>query len=174
MSIRVPCIVMLTFLFTSCAHTYMKEGLPHLVGQDVEKAFSVLGYPEAKQKFGTKTVYIWAINEQSSMVIPQTNTTSGWVGNTYYYGQSTSYQAVPVNASCTIKLAADDANRIQSWEYRGNQAGCQTYARSLYDAFLSERNTGGSDSNTTSSHVSDKNNDADYEPGGILFTPSKQ
>lgn len=138
---RYVMILLLVSVLVSCAHRTMKQGLPNLVGEDIETAFQVLGYPSGKQQFGDQTVYVWAIDRQQTTVVPQTSTTTGMVGDTPVYGQTTSYQAVPMNAQCTIKLAAGPSGTIQNWEYQGNAAGCRPYANRLYEEYLKSEHT---------------------------------
>ena len=47
---------------------------------------------------GTKTSEI-----NSTLFLPQTQTTSGYVGNTYYSGQTTSTAAIPVSSNYTVQ-----------------------------------------------------------------------
>jgi hypothetical protein len=68
----------------------MEEGLNALMGNKIETAFDVLGYPSGKQEYGSDTLYIWGRNVSGGLVLPYTATTSGYVGSTSYYGTTTS------------------------------------------------------------------------------------
>ncbi len=109
----------------------MEEGLNALNGKPITTAVSVLGYPDGQQEFGGDKIYIWSRNFQSSYTLPQTATTTGYVGNTPVYGTTTYYQTHTANYSCKIKLAVGPDDRIKHWEYQGNPGGCGGYARSL-------------------------------------------
>ena len=57
-------------------------------------------------------------------MLPQTTTTTGYVGTTPVYGTTTYNQVTPVNYNCTIKLAAGGDGVLKHWEYDGNPGGC--------------------------------------------------
>lgn len=114
-----------------CVMTNMEEGLNALNGKPITTAVSVLGYPDGQQAFGGDKVYIWSRNFQGSYTLPQTATTTGYIGNTPVYGTTTYNQTHTANYNCQIKLAVGPDDRIKHWEYQGNPGGCGGYARSL-------------------------------------------
>jgi len=116
---------------TGCAFTHMTKGLQALSGHGIQTAFSVLGYPDAKQEYGGDTVYIWSTNRSGVLFLPQTSATQGYVGITPVYGMTTYNQAVPINYKCTIKIVADSNGMIKYCEWGGNEGGCRSYASRL-------------------------------------------
>lgn len=125
-------ILILALAITGCAtFSSMEKGLDKLNGKNISEAFQLLGYPSGKQTFGQDTVYVWSNNQQGTMYMPQTATTSGLVGNTYYSGQTSYNQAVPVNYNCEIKIVATESGTIKNWQYNGNRGGCSNYISTL-------------------------------------------
>lgn len=109
----------------------MEEGLNALMGKPDKEAFSVLGYPNSKQEFGGDVVYVWGRSSSGTMYLPQTTTTTGYVGNTPVYGTTTYNQPVAYNHNCTIKLAVGPDGLLKHWEYDGNIGGCTSYIKKL-------------------------------------------
>lgn len=73
----------------------MERGLNSLQGQNIQTAFDVLGYPSGKQEFGSDMVYYWQVNSTGAVLLPQTSTTSGYVGMTPIHGLQKTRLNVP-------------------------------------------------------------------------------
>lgn len=127
-------------LFLSGCATFgqLEQGLKYMMGEDISVAFNTLGYPTSKQEFGQDTVYYWSISNSGTLLLPQTATTYGTVGTTPVYGTTTYNQAVPVNYNCLIKLIANSAGTLKSWEYSGNIGGCKHYINRV-DAYYKSK-----------------------------------
>jgi len=120
------------FILSGCmTFTKIENGLTALEGKHIDRAVSVLGYPSGTQTFGNKTIYLWSVSRNGTLVLPQTQSTTGYVGNTPIYGTTTTNQFVPVNYNCLIKIIVNSSERIISWEYQGNVGGCNQYASRL-------------------------------------------
>jgi hypothetical protein len=113
----------------------LQEGLHSLVGRNEREAFAALGYPSGKQQFGSDVVYTWGRSHIAPMFVPQTTTTTGYVGTTPISGFTTSDQIVPMSANCTIKIIVGSNGLIKASEYDGNLAGCGAYMKRL-NAYL--------------------------------------
>lgn len=131
-------IPVLAILLPSCATTHMDKGLDKLLGKPYEEAFDVLGYPSNKNEYGSETVYTWSATRQGAVVVPQTSTTTGYVGNTAVYGQTTTTSVVPTTGSCTVNLVSGPDGILKKWGYRGNTQGCQPFINRLYDYYKPE------------------------------------
>lgn len=150
-------------LVTGCASQQVEKGLQAMVGQPIQAAFGILGYPEGKQSFGNDDVYIWSHERTGGMLMPQVATTYqtygsqslyGTVGRTPVYANvspqtvtsSTLYnQYVPMNAQFRIKLGADARSGIiKTWQWDGNELGAQFFAPVLGQ--YAKRNTAKLDS----------------------------
>jgi hypothetical protein len=108
----------------------LENGLNALVGRSDSEVFNVLGYPNGKQEFGADTVYVWGNSRNTTMFLPQTQTTTGYVGTTPVYGTTTTTQAIPMNFNCTIKVIVS-SGLVKTWEYDGNLGGCEPYINRL-------------------------------------------
>lgn len=133
-------LLIVIFLAGCATFGQMEDGLRSLMGKPDREAFSVLGYPSAKQEFGNDTVYSWYVSQSGSLFIPQTSTTTGYVGRTPVYGTTSYTQVIPVNYNCQIKLVADKGGILKSWEYNGNIGGCAQYIRRL-NTYAESENT---------------------------------
>lgn len=112
---------------TGCAaFGKLEEGLNSLVGRSESEAFSALGYPNLKQEFGGDVVYTWGRTSSGTLFIPQTSTTTGYVGNRPVYGTTTTNHAIPIEYNCTIKVIVNQGT-VKTWEYDGNLGGCSGY-----------------------------------------------
>lgn len=128
---RVKYIVFVILLASCTTFDQLEVGLQSLMGKHVQTAFSVLGHPNTKQNFIGDDVYTWYLSQSGSIAIPQTSTTTGYVGNTPIYGSTTYMQQIPINYSCTIKLVTNSEGILNSWEYNGNIGGCMKYINRL-------------------------------------------
>lgn len=109
----------------------MGKGLSALEGENISKAIEVLGYPDQQQTIGTDTVYTWSRGFQSSYTVPQTSTTTGYVGNTPVYGTTTYNSVQTSNHHCLIKIGTDNKGIIKKTEAEGTVGGCMSYAERL-------------------------------------------
>jgi hypothetical protein len=119
-------------LLAGCAtFGQLEAGLNSLVGRTEKEAFNALGYPNSKQEFGGDTVYVWGRSNSGTIFIPQTATTTGYVGNRPVYGSTTYNQPMTVNHNCTVKVITGSSGTIKSWDYEGNLGGCRPYIQRL-------------------------------------------
>ena len=129
-------------LLSGCAtFGQLEEGLNLLVGEDIQTAYNVIGYPSGKTELGKDTVYHWSHSSSGGMLLPNVRTTTGFIGNIPVYAQTMNTQYIPVNYSCLIKLITSN-DKITSWEYNGNLGGCGPYIYRIVeysDARRSER-----------------------------------
>lgn len=126
------CLLLLNLLFfVGCASTYVDAGLNDLLGKNINLAFKVMGYPDAKQEFGGDIIYIWGHSSSSTMFVPQVNTTTGYVGSNSFTANTYSNVAVPVNANAKIKIVSDSSGTITGYEWQGNQYGLGVYSNRL-------------------------------------------
>lgn len=130
---KIPIFIplLIPFLITSCVFSRMGEGLTALEGENISKAIEVLGYPDQQQTIGTDTVYTWSRGFQSSYTVPQTSTTTGYVGTTPVYGTTTTNSVRTSNHHCLIKIGTNDKGIIKMTEAEGTVGGCASYADRL-------------------------------------------
>lgn len=117
----------LPFVMTGCAtFGQLEEGMNSLVGRSESEVFHVFGYPDGKQELGGSTVYVWGNNQNTTMFLPQTTSTTGYVGTTPVYGTTITTQAIPMNFQCTIKVGVS-SGIVNTWQANGNLGGCEPY-----------------------------------------------
>lgn len=121
-----------TLVLTGCAtFSNLEDGLNGLVGRPEREAFRALGYPNTKEEFGNETVYVWGRRSSGTYYVPQTSTTTGYVGTKPVYGTTTYNQPMSYDYNCTIKVIVDADRYIKTWEYDGNLGGCSAYIQRL-------------------------------------------
>lgn len=111
-----------------CATAQLQKGLAGLLGQNIREATARLGYPDGQRQIMGDTIYIWSTTREAVMPYLNTTRTVGMVGNTPVYGTTSSLAFVPFQAACTIQLGAASDGMIKSYQWSGNQAGCEGYA----------------------------------------------
>lgn len=116
----------------SCVFNQMEKGLKDFEGKPMTTAVDVLGYPDAHNKFGDDTVYIWSNSFNHTSYTPTTSYTTGYVGSAPVFGQTTTNTARTRNLSCMIKIASGKDGMIKSVEYKGAMAACNPYAKRLH------------------------------------------
>lgn len=126
-SIAFAKLVFLAVVLSACALQKLETGMAGLVGKSESQLFSTLGYPDNKQEFGSSTVYTWSNSNTSTYVIPQTNTTTAYVGTTPIYGTTTTYVPQTIHGHCEVKVSVV-GGYVESWETYGNDTGCARYA----------------------------------------------
>lgn len=128
-------------MLSSCAHLNFENTLQPMMGQHIQTAFDVLGYPDGVQRWGSDEVFIWTRSGSGIAVIPQVATTTqswgatpftinqgitrpityGSFGPQTMYGTTTYNQFVPTQSSFVLKLIANaKTKRIRSYEFSGN------------------------------------------------------
>lgn len=139
--IKLVVLAALVLLTSSCAHLNFENTLQPLMGQPIQTAFNVLGYPEAVQRWGSDEVFIWTRSGSGFAVIPQMATTYqsrgstpfmvnqgmagppiyGTVGPQYGYSTTAYNQVVPTQSSFVLKLIADaKTQRIKNYDFAGS------------------------------------------------------
>ena len=118
-------------LLTGCAGKTLNKNLPGLMYKPASYAVNVLGAPTRVSEYGSTRFLNWSVNQQGSMIMPTTNTSStvGYIGSNMVYGTTTTYgsMVVPTSAVCSITLHERD-DMIVNWEWQGNQYGCSQFA----------------------------------------------
>lgn len=114
-----------------CATQQLDAGLKGLIGRPISEAVGRLGYPDSQREMMGDKLYVWSTSHTAVMPIMNTSTTTGSVGGAPVYGQTTGMTMVPMNANCLIQVAVTESGIIKSYQWRGNEMGCQLYARAF-------------------------------------------
>lgn len=120
-----------SLLMAGCAGPQIEAGMNQLMGQPVASLIAVLGYPDAEGSVAGRKVYVWSNQSQETLILPETNYTTGFVAGQPVTLQNTQFVPTNLNFSCRIRAIVNDQDIIESWDYRGNQGGCAPYARRL-------------------------------------------
>lgn len=102
------------------------------MGQNIRAAVAHLGYPDGQRTVMGDTVYVWSTSRNVAFPMTTTSTTTGMVGNTPVYGTTSSTNFVPMAFQCTVQIATNADGTIKSYQWEGNQGGCQRYARGFH------------------------------------------
>ncbi len=124
-------IPLLAILVSCSTFPNIEQGLQSMVGRPRAEAFSRLGYPSSQLQFGSDTAYVWGASNTVAVPVPQSNSTSGYVGSTPFNATTTSTGYMPMTYSCTIRIIVGPDDLVKSWDYNGNLGGCSRYASLL-------------------------------------------
>jgi len=124
-------------LLASCAWDIIDDHMEELQGQDIGRAMAKLGYPHSEITVGGRKHYVWHRREVGSYRMPRYETkpvtSYGPSGTTFEIQRTTTYEHIPYDYECTLRIFVDDQERIVSWKVAGNQGACWTYASRLSD-----------------------------------------
>lgn len=113
---------------SGCATQQLDRGLQGLLGHNIQEVVAIWGYPDAQREVMGDTVYIWSTNQNVSMPLMTSSTTTGHIGGTPVYGTTSQLQFVPMAFACTVQLAVNPDRMIKNYQWEGNQGGCRRYS----------------------------------------------
>jgi hypothetical protein len=102
----------LAFLLIGCAAQPIKKALDLTIGQDIRVVVAKLGYPNEIRKKSGGLIYVWGARSVFTFLMPAEGTTTG-------------------NPACTVEITVGADNRIKSYQFSGDQGGCEPYVRAL-------------------------------------------
>lgn len=114
---------------SACATQQLDKGLRSLIGENIRMAVDRMGYPNGQREIMGDTVYVWSTNRNVAFPVTNTTTSTGMVGNTPYYGTTSTPSFVPMQFACTVQIATTPDGTIKSYQWEGNEGGCSRYAR---------------------------------------------
>lgn len=136
---RILMSVSLVLFLSGCAvQTFptmgvLREGLSAMVGAPVESLVSRIGYPESDVTVGSLKVYTWDHRKAFTYLVPETICRDEIVF--YPRGRrevkrvcETHQVEKTVLHHCTIKVEADEGDKIIGYSFDGNADGCEHYA----------------------------------------------
>lgn len=113
----------------------MNQGLSLLVGQPLDTAVDVLGYPSGERTIAGRHLVQWGRSSQGFMPVTNTAQSFGTVAANgrwgTYSGTTTSTSYVPISYNCSITVQVDMTDRISGYQYNGNLGGCEPYIKRL-------------------------------------------
>jgi hypothetical protein len=91
-------------------------------GSSVDEVISQWGFPHEEKVIAGRKILVWHRNMQALMpLVATTQGSATVVGNTAFYGGTTTYTGGGViNGSCVRILEVDDNNVVKSWQWEGN------------------------------------------------------
>lgn len=122
---------------SGCAWDIVDDKMDKMRGLHIGEAIAKLGYPQSDIEVAGRKHYVWSRREVGAYRVPRYETktvtsygANGPTTNTYSY---TTYESVPYDYQCSLRIFVDDEERILSWDMAGNQGACSTYAWRLSD-----------------------------------------
>lgn len=107
---RITLLVGAVAYVAGCATQELNKGLQAVIGQPVDVLVNDWGYPTDQREIMGHTVYVWR-NENGVMAVPM------YGGGAY---------AAPLE--CTVQVVVDNNNIITSYQWSGNNGGCEAFA----------------------------------------------
>ena len=111
----------------------LHDGLAGMVGAPVENLVAKIGYPDSDVTVGGRKVYTWDHRKAFTFTVPETICRDEIVF--YPRGRremvrvcETQQVDRTVLHFCTIKVEADDAEKITGYTFDGNADGCERFA----------------------------------------------
>ena len=119
-------------LLAGCAWDIVDDHMEELQGQDVGRAVAKLGYPHSEITLGGQKHYVWHRREVGSRRVPRYETkrvsSYGSDGISFDTYSTTTYEHVPYDYECTLRIFVDEQERIVSWKVAGTQGACWAFA----------------------------------------------
>lgn len=130
-------LAVLLTLLGGCAWDIIDDHMEELQGQDIGRAMAKLGYPQSEITVGGRKHYVWYERKVGSYRMPRYETkpvtSYGPSGTTFEIQRTTTYEHIPYDYECTLRIFVDEQERIVSWNVAGNQGACSTFAWWLSD-----------------------------------------
>lgn len=113
-------------LLVGCAGRIIERNMNGLVGQPAGAVFARLGHPDAEAVVAGRKTYTWSTRRSGLDAAYRP---------AVYAGKKTvvpgSFDLVPYTSECRIRVLVDARDVVQSWDYDGNEGGCERYAKRL-------------------------------------------
>ena len=108
------------------------DTLSKLAMHQASDAFGVIGRPDASEKAGTGTLYIWAAKVNGSVYIPTPSMTAGFVGGLPGgMDQSGGGQSYDHEVICRLRVNAGATGLIEHLDFNGPRAACDPVKQRL-------------------------------------------
>lgn len=111
--------------------TVIQTGLERYRGHDARELAAVLGYPDSQRAVMGDIVYVWRTDQTAPIPNFNMQTTSGMVGSTPYYANTTESQPMYVHLQSTIEVSVDPNNAVKTYHLDGQGGACWPYANAL-------------------------------------------
>ena len=115
---RLCSIIAVSLALSACASPSNRVGvgLENYVRRPVAELISVLGAPNAETAVAGQEVFVWG--DPRIAMLPEMQGGAGVGGS----------NAPPDQYECSIRVFVGPDQRIVSWDFLGNEVGCQSYA----------------------------------------------
>jgi hypothetical protein len=108
------------------------ETLNKLAMHHATDIFGVIGRPDASEKAGAGTLYIWAAKVNGSVYIPTPSMTAGFVGGLPGgMDQSGGGQSYDHEVICRLRMNAGASGLIEHLDFNGPHAACDPVKQRL-------------------------------------------
>ena len=112
-----------------CAQQRIEQGLNAQIGQPAPALFARLGYPDGRTMVGGQRAYVWGSESPGSGYLSSGHASRPGTGMMTL--ATSTMTMVPADYVCRITVIVNSADRVLSWDSRGNEGGCAPYARRL-------------------------------------------
>jgi len=109
----------------------INAGIQRYRGRDVRELAAVLGYPDSQRAVMGDLVFVWHTDMNAPVPNFNTQTTTGMVGTTPYFENTTQSQPLLVHLQCTIEVATDENGAVKTYHLDGQSGACWRYANAL-------------------------------------------
>jgi hypothetical protein len=100
----------------ACATSQLSNDVKPFVGRDIHELFTRLGHPTGKQETSGDPVYVWRADSEGVLA-----TTS----------DREATKTMTVQYECTLEVAVNAQQVIESYQIEGSNAGCAAFRRHL-------------------------------------------
>ena len=111
--------------------TVIHAGLDRYRGHDARELVAVLGYADSQRFVMGDLILVWRTDTTAPVPNFNIQTTSGMVGSTPYFANTTESQPMYVRLYCTIEIAVDADGIFKTYHLDGQGGACWRYANAL-------------------------------------------
>lgn len=116
-------MMIFAFLLFGCSGEVIQENMNSMVGGHVNIAIAKLGIPEHEGEIRGGKYYLWDVSNSGSYSIPNTT----YVGTTPII----TYSNTSFHHHCKIRVFVNQQDIITTFDFEGNEGGCQHIAARL-------------------------------------------
>ena len=126
----IACVMILVTACSTLPYVDLNEEVPQFIGKDISYAIKYLGYPDRKDSFDGRTVYIWEDagvgSTLTSVRVPSQSTSYTGYGVVTTTSYQDTFVSQPYSYSCKIRLFTDSRKKVVDTDLDND--GCSKYS----------------------------------------------